>query len=165
MSYEQALAKTDPIKSKTITEGSVEEKDAIDRFKDFFSVWTQENVLAKVRHVYAEDAYYFDTFKEVNGIDAIEAYILRTLKAVESSTFEFTDIAVSEGNYYFRWITDMKFKILKKGQVFRSYGITHIRFDETGKVVLHMDYWDSASGLFEHIPVLGGLIKLIKRRL
>jgi len=165
MSYEETLERTDPVKSKTVTEGSAEEKAAIDQVIDFFSNWTQENVLAKVRHVYAENAYYFDTIKEVNGIDAIEAHLLRTLKAMESNTLEITDVAVSGGNYYFRHVANIKYKAFKKGQVFRSYAITHIRFDETGKVILHQDYWDSASGIFEHIPVLGGMIRFLKRRI
>jgi hypothetical protein len=165
MSYEEALNRTDPMKSKTVTQGSVEEEAAIERFKDFLTLYTEENVMAKIRHVYAENAYYNDALKEVNGIDAIEAYLLKGLKALESCTFEFPDTAVSGGDYYFRWVVDMKYKILNKGRAFRSYGMTQIRFDETGKVVLQQDFWDSASGVFEHIPLLGGLIKLIKRRL
>ena len=102
--------------------------------------------------------------RELNGIEDIQAYMLRLLKAVESCTFEFLDVAVSGGEYYFRWVMEARSKTFKKGQAFRSYGMSHVRFDETGKVVLHIDYWDSTSGLFEHIPILGGLIKLIKRR-
>lgn len=165
MSYEEALEKTDPVNSKTVAKGSADEEAAIERFKDFFAVFTQENVLAKVRNVYAENAYLNDTLKEVNGIDAIEAYFLRSAKALEYWAVECPDVAVSGSNYYFRWVMDIKFKTLKKGRICRSYGISHIRFDETGKVVLHQDYWDSANGFFEHIPILGGLIKLIKGRL
>jgi hypothetical protein len=164
MSYEEALNRTDPTKCKTLTPGSAEEKAAIDRCIDFFSNWNKENVLAKTRHLYAENAYCFDTFKEVNGVDAIEAYLLRFFNNVESISIEVTDVAVSGGNYYFRHIADIKYKTLKRGQVLRSYAITHIRFDERGKVVLHHDYWDSASGVFEHIPLLGGLIRYIKGR-
>jgi len=164
MSYEEALNRTDPTKCKTVTPGSAEEKAAIERFKDCFTPGTPENVLPKIRHVFAENAYFNDTLKEVNGNDAIETYLRQGFKALESCTFEFTDVAVSGSDYYFRWIADMKFKSLKKGRVLRSHGMTHIRFDETGKVVLQQDFWDSGSGIFEHIPVLGGLIKLIKRR-
>jgi hypothetical protein len=32
-------------------------------------------------------------------------------------------------------------------------------------VVLHQDYWDSAAGLFEHVPVVGRLIRTVKSRL
>jgi hypothetical protein len=165
MSYEEALERTDPMKSKTVTNGSVDEEAAIERFRDFYAVFTPENVLARVRDVYAKYAYLNDALKELNGIEDIEAYMLRLLKAVESCTFEFLDVAVSGGEYYFRWVSEAKPKTIKKGRIMRSYGMSHIRFDETGKVVLHVDYWDSASGLFEHIPLLGGLIKLIKGRL
>jgi hypothetical protein len=165
MSYEEALDKTDPLKSKTVTNGSVDEKAAIERFKDFYAVFTPENVLAGVRDVYAKDAYLTDALKELNDIEDIEAYMLRLLKSVESCTFEFLDVAVSGGEYYFRWVSEAKPKTIKKGRTMRLYGMSHIRFDETGKVVFHVDYWDSAGGIFEHIPVLGGLIKLIKRRI
>jgi len=164
MSLEEALDKTDPMKTNTVTQGSDEEKAAIERFKDLFSVWTQENVLAKIRNLYAENVCYFDPFKELNDVAGIEAHFVRLLEPVESCTLEFQDVAVSGGDYYFRWVMEAKYKTFKKGQVFRSNGITHIRFDETGKVVFHMDYWDSASGLLEHIPLLGGLIKFIKGR-
>jgi hypothetical protein len=165
MSLQEALDKTDPMKSKTVTQGSVDEEAAIERFKDFLNPWTEENILSKVRLVYAENAYYNDALKEVIGIDAIEAYFRRGFKTLESCTFDFFDVAISGGDYYLRWVTDMRYKTFKKGRAFRSYGITHIRFDERGKVVLHVDYWDSASGIFEHIPLLGGLIRFIKGRL
>ena len=164
MSYEEALNRTDPTKCKTVTPGSADEEAAIERFKDFYAIFTPENVSARVRNVYAKDAYLRDAFKELNGIEDIQAYMLRLLNAVESCTFEFLDVAVSGGEYYFRWVLESKSKAIKKGQIMRSYGMSHIRFDETGKVTFHMDYWDSASGLLEHIPLLGGLIKFIKRK-
>ena len=37
--------------------------------------------------------------------------------------------------------------------------------DGDGKIVLHRDYWDAASGLYEYLPVVGGLIRWIKGRL
>ena len=165
MSYEQALDKTDPAKSKCVAKGSVDEKAAIERFKAFYTDYNQEDRMAKVRHVFAENAYINDTLKEVNGIDAIEAYLLKSSKFIESRTIETPDIAASGGDYYYRWVANIKFKTFKKGRAFRFHGISHVRFDETGKVVLCQDFWDPATALFEHIPVLGVMIKLIKRRL
>ncbi|MDZ7644911.1 MAG: hypothetical protein U5K76_12275 [Woeseiaceae bacterium] len=28
-----------------------------------------------------------------------------------------------------------------------------------GRVALHQDFWDAAGGLYEHVPMLGGLIR------
>jgi hypothetical protein len=51
------------------------------------------------------------------------------------------------------------------GETVQSIGMSHIRFNSAGQVVLHQDYWDSGSNLFEHIPVVGWLIRRIKARL
>ena len=57
------------------------------------------------------------------------------------------------------------FKNYNDGKVARSVGISHLRFDGDGKIVLHRDYWDAAGGLYEYLPVVGGLIRWIKGRL
>jgi hypothetical protein len=46
-----------------------------------------------------------------------------------------------------------------------TIGMTHLRFDSEGKVVLHQDFWDSTRGIFEHVPVMGAGIRLVKKRL
>lgn len=42
-------------------------------------------------------------------------------------------------------------------------GATHIRFDQAGAVVLHRDYWDAAEELYEKLPLIGGLMRWLKR--
>jgi len=42
-------------------------------------------------------------------------------------------------------------------------GASHLRFDAAGKVVLHRDYWDAAEELYAKLPVLGGLMRYLKR--
>ena len=44
-------------------------------------------------------------------------------------------------------------------------GISHLRFDTEGKIILHKDFWDAAGGLYEDLPVLGGGMRWIKSRL
>jgi hypothetical protein len=58
----------------------------------------------------------------------------------------------------------LRFKRLRRGVLTRSFGMSHIRFDAEDRVALYQDFWDSAAGLFEHVPVVGGLIRTIKRR-
>jgi limonene-1,2-epoxide hydrolase len=162
-SYQEAL--TNAAGAPTVVPGSPEEKAGIERFKDFFAELSEEGIRAKVRHVYAKDVYFNDTLKEAYGIDALEPYLLESAAAVESCRVDIGDLAVNNGNYYFRWVMDIQFKSLKKGQITRSIGVSHIRFDEEGKICLHQDYWDSTSGLFEHMPVVGYLLRKIKARL
>jgi hypothetical protein len=43
-------------------------------------------------------------------------------------------------------------------------GGTHLHFDAAGRVVLHRDYWDAAEELYEKLPLLGTLMRWLKRR-
>jgi hypothetical protein len=165
MGYQEALERTDPRRIQSVTKGSPEEKAATGRFVDFISRLSEENIRAKTRKVYAVDAYLNDTLKESIGIDRIEAYFVETARAAEEITARVEDVAESGGNYYFRWTMNVRFKKFKKGETVRSIGMSHIRFNSAGQVVLHQDYWDSGGNLFEHIPVVGWLIRRIKARL
>jgi hypothetical protein len=43
-----------------------------------------------------------------------------------------------------------------------SYGITHFRFDAESRVLVHKDFWDSGTGLYEYLPVLGSLVRKVR---
>jgi len=114
---------------------------------------------------YAPDAFFNDTLKTVRGADAIEHYFLETVKNAESVRATVQDVAVSDGNYYVRWTMDVRLAKFKRGQTLRSIGITHLRFDDAGRILIHQDYWDSTGGFFEHLPVVGGILRAIKSRI
>ena len=44
-------------------------------------------------------------------------------------------------------------------------GCTELRFDSAGQVALHRDYWDAAEELYEKLPLLGALMRALRRRL
>ena len=80
-------------------------------------------------------------------------------------TVIFDDVAVSGRNYYFRWTMDTRMKNLAHGKTVRTIGITMVRFDSEGRVILHQDFWDSAQGVWEHVPVMGGVIRWIRTKI
>jgi hypothetical protein len=70
-----------------------------------------------------------------------------------------------EGEHLLRWQMVIRFKRFRRGLDTETVGMSHLRFDAQGRVVYHQDYWNAADGLYEHIPLLGSLIRMIKRRL
>jgi hypothetical protein len=140
-------------------------KKLAERFSKLFSSLTEEGVGDIVSEVYADDAYLNDTLKSVRGIDSIRHYLVDSGKAVKSCQVSIDDLAQSGVDCYVRWTMDIKFKKLRKGEICRSEGISHLRFDQNGKIKYHQDFWDSSRGLFEHIPVVGSLIRMVKNRL
>jgi len=149
----------------TVKPGSPEAEAGVERFKKFFADMTEKSVRELTRVTYAPDAFFNDTLKTVRGAEAIEHYFLETVKNAESVRATVHDVAVSDGDYYVRWTMEVRLAKFKRGQTLRSIGITHLRFDEEGRILIHQDYWDSTTGFFEHLPVLGGLIRATKSRI
>lgn len=147
-----------------LVKGSDEERAAVQRVKDFFAAMTPTSVREKTRQVYAPEAYLNDTLKSLHGAALIEDYFLASLRNAESVTAQFEDLAESGGNYYFRWVMETRLKEVRPGQTIRTIGITMVRFDAQGRVLLHQDFWDSTAGLFEHVPVVGTAIRGIKAK-
>jgi hypothetical protein len=150
-----------------ITQLPDETKNAtLERFAKFLQgINSTEFIEKEIDHVYAENAYLNDTLKSLQGRDAIKQHFIKTSDAMSAYTVDIDDISSSEKGYYIRWTMKFNAPKLAKGQEIESIGITYAEFDEQGKVILHQDFWDSTSGFFEHVPLLGGGINIIKKRL
>jgi len=160
--YYRALDSTNPQKTESLKPGTAEEQEAIERFTAFYRVFSVETVRAHVRTVYADGAYFRDGYREVEGLDNIEAYFLKSAETVHTAGFDIQDVAVHEGNYYFRWVMDLTTKRWKNEPI-TTVGMSHVRFDRGGKVTFHQDYWDT-SVVYEKIPVMGSVIRWIRRQ-
>ena len=161
-----ALAETDSAKTNILEKGSVTEQNAIERFETFNSDYSAANITNNLKKVYAADVYFRDPFKEIHGEPELEAYLLRTSTAVAEFSMDWRDVAGHDGNYYFRWVMSVKLKRDGKNKPpGLTTGISFVRFGADGKVIFHQDYFDAAAFLYEKIPVLGGEIRFIKKRL
>ncbi len=166
MYYQDAIERTKPTEEQRLVPGSEEEQAAIARVKDFLSdLSSPERVRKLAYEVYADDVYFNDTLKELRGADAVASHFAASAEAVVSALVTFDDVVASGGEYYFRWVMEIEFKRLKPGTVTRSIGMTHIRFNREGKVILHQDYWDASTGFFQHVPFVGWLLRRVRARL
>ena len=150
----------------TVSPGSPAERDGLERLKTFLSRIDAESVKSRTLTVYAPDAYLNDTLVIRRGATNIQAYFQTTVEAAESITAEIEDVSRSaDGCYYVRWTMDVRMKKVASGETIRTPGVTLIRLDDQGQVLIHHDYWDSAAGLWDHVPGIGRGIRWIKRRL
>lgn len=160
--YEKALAETDPAKVAGLQPGSQLEKEAVARFVDFYRVFSPEVIRKGLRGLYADGAYFRDGLKEVVGIEAMEAYFLKSTEGIQTCTFDIQEMAVHQGNYYFRWVMHLTMKRSPDDPI-RTVGMSHVRYDAKGKVTFHQDYWDTGV-VYEKIPVMGAVIRWIKNK-
>lgn len=139
------------------------ERQALQRFSDFYAVYSPEAIRAGVRRVYDENAWFGDPFRIVEGMDEIEHYFLVMAEPVKSCTFSVDSISRSGIDYFARWTMELESKAAE-GEIIRTIGISHVRFNASGKVVFQQDYWD-ASAMLDRLPVVGYWTRLVKDRI
>ncbi len=145
--------------------GGAVEQEGFARFKEFWRDLSEERVKEWLPQVYAENVWFNDTVKTITNRAELLDYMLHTASMVKSTSVEVRDIATTDAGYYVRWVMTVEPSNTRYGDKWVSIGMTHIRLNAAGEVILHQDYWDSAGGMYEHFPVLGWMIRNIKARL
>ena len=119
--------------------------------------------LASLGVLYAEQARFIDPFNDVTGIAAIRRVFEHMYATLEAPRFEVLE-AVGEGALGF-----LTWRFMFKRQGGRIdhcvHGVTRLRFDADGRVLLHHDHWDPARQLYEGVPLLGAALRWLRRRL
>ncbi|MDD4101074.1 MAG: nuclear transport factor 2 family protein [Kiritimatiellae bacterium] len=147
----------------TMEPDSALERDALQRFKDFYEVYSSKSIAAGIREVYADNAWFGDPFQIVEGIDAVEHYFLVMAEPVESCTFEVEAIQRCGKDYYARWTMRLVSRAAKD-QPIETIGLSHVRYNAAGKIIFQQDYWDTGA-MFERLPVVGFWTRFVKRRI
>ncbi len=160
-SYEQALARTAPL-AVILTPGSDEERLAFNRVQRYFTSMTAASVREQTSLVYAPQGYLNDTLVAIEGSGNIEAYFAHTAGQVRTLSIQFLERAPVGTDWYGRWQMTVVADGLNSGQPILTYGVTQFRFDAQGRILIHKDFWDAGSGLYEQLPILGGVIRRVR---
>lgn len=133
------------------------------RLKHWFETLTPASV-AEVSQLYARHAHFKDPFNEVRGHEAIAAIFSHMFTQVHAPRFVLHETVAQGGQAFISWV--MFYRRSADARDERQIrGCSHLRFDAQGRVLLHRDYWDAAEELYEGVPVLGALMRWLKRRL
>lgn len=130
------------------------------RLARFYETLTPAS-LASLGEFYAADARFKDPFNEVVGVPAIRRIFEHMFASTDAPRFVVTERVEQGDQAMLGW----EFHFGLRGRALTVRGVTHLRFDAEGRVALHRDYWDAAEELYEKLPVLGGLMRALRRRL
>jgi hypothetical protein len=98
----------------------------------------------------------------VTGLPALTDYFAELYRHLESCSFTFDDQVVQGQSAMLTWTMSLRHPRLNGGQLVTVPGSTHIRFHE--KVTYHRDYFDGGAMLYENLPLIGLVIRMIKER-
>ena len=133
---------------------------AVARLREYFETLSRANV-ARIGEFYTADARFKDPFNDVRGPAAIGRIFDHMFEQVEAPRFE-VHAAIAQGEQAFLTWT-MHFRL--RGAAAAIRGASHLHLAPDGRVAEHRDYWDAAEELYEKLPVLGALMRWLRRKL
>lgn len=117
--------------------------------------------LQNIDDIYAQTATFRDPFNQVVGIASIQRIYQHMFEQLGEPRFVITSKLVDSAEAFMTW----QFLFTLYDKAYKIEGGTHFQLDEHGLIVLHRDYWDAAQELYEKIPVLGAVLRLLRKKL
>ena len=138
--------------------------ETLTRFVDFLSGLGRPSSGAEAASLYASDLHFSDALMVTRDKQTVVDHFSRLSDAGTRVTVEMHQTLQNGGDVYLIWSMQARFTPLRKEVVSDTLGVTHVRFNAKGQVVLHQDFWDSGLGFYAHIPVLGAGVRAVARR-
>lgn len=123
-----------------------------------------ERSVADLGTLYALDARFVDPFNAVRGIDAIVQVFQHMYATLNNPRFVVTGSVAQGDQCFLLWDFQFRFRSFRNSVDQCIAGTSHLRFDAEGRITQHHDYWDAAHGLYQQMPLLGGLMRWLRRR-
>lgn len=123
-------------------------------------------LLPELRLVTSEAVRFRDPFHDVEGRGALLAVMESMFHDVGDLVFEVRHrcMAPDGGVGFIAWRLSGRLRRLGN-RPWTVEGMSEIHMDTQGLVTAHIDHWDAASGLYAHVPVLGGILGALRRRI
>lgn len=128
----------------------------------YYESLTEESV-ARLPAFYTEDATFTDPFNDVRGVQAIQRIFRHMFRQVETPRFVVLEKVADADGAVLVWAFHFRFRRSGPEQVIQ--GVSHLKFDDDGRVNFHRDYWDAASELYMKLPGISLLLRLLRRKL
>lgn len=123
------------------------------------------DTVAELRHLVSDDVRYSDPFNELRGADAFLRVSHRMFEDCIEPRFTMLDAATAGPTAYVRWRMTFRPRRRPGSAPWAIEGVSEIRFAADGRVTAHIDHWDAASQVYARVPLLGWVLRRLRRRL
>ncbi|MGM0521286.1 MAG: nuclear transport factor 2 family protein [Pseudomonadota bacterium] len=136
---------------------------ALETFCAFFNK-LDNTCTEKLYEVYTDDIVFGDPLHRIEGRTALEHYFATMYENVTECRFNYHQKVCQGDTAFVTWTMHFAHPSLASGKIIAVEGCSHLTFADDGRVTHHQDYFDAGAMLYEHVPVLGRLVRLLKRR-
>lgn len=130
------------------------------KFIDNYNNLSTDN-LASIKNIYHEEVVFIDPLHQVKGLCNLQHYFYGLYMNLVSCNFTIEHVFQNDNEAAVYWQMSYQHTKLNSGEVVNVQGHSHIK-GENDKVIYHRDYFDAGAVLYEHIPLLGRIIKWVK---
>ncbi|MFA7553964.1 MAG: nuclear transport factor 2 family protein [Spongiibacteraceae bacterium] len=134
----------------------------IERFKCSYQDMLQMD-LSQLDQLYAKNIIFKDPVHEIKGLAILQDYMADLSGNLLECRFEYLDELLSNREAYIKWNMHFRHPRLAAGKLLTVRGVSQLNFDK--KIYYHEDFYDLGAMLYEHVPVVGGMTRWLKRRL
>lgn len=113
--------------------------------------------------IYDDAVIFKDPFNEVNGIRAVYGIFEHMYRTLDHPRFIIKEYIDKQDIVYVKWEFIFAFKGAKKENRFE--GVSRMQINAEGKIISHVDFWDAAEHMYEKMPILGSVLRFIKRKI
>jgi len=138
-------------------------EEAVTRLVQLFESFAPQDV-QRLGEFYLPDAYFKDPFNEVRGLPAVQRVFAHMFATLDAPRFVVTERIVQSGQCFLAWEFRFRLRSWQRGREQVVRGGSHLLLAPDGRVASHRDYWDAAEELYEKLPLLGGLMRWLRRR-
>ena len=136
-------------------------EESLQQLIRFFETIATDSV-GQLAQVYTEDVFFKDPFNEVRGLPEVIRIFSHMFEQVDGPRFVVTSHVLQGDQAFLTW--DFLFRMKRFSAAEQCIrGTTHLRFGPDGRANFHRDYWDAAEELYEKLPLLGSLMRTLKR--
>jgi hypothetical protein len=136
------------------------DRKIIEKFKGIFTQMNLDND-AILNEIYSDQVVFIDPIHQVVGLENLTNYFNKLNSNLIEGSFRFIEESIVDNKAYLSW--EMHLKLKKPKTNVKASGISVLTIEN--KIIKHRDYFDAGEVFYENIPILVGIISLIKRKI
>ena len=136
---------------------------ALERYAQEFEKLSSQTV-KDLSEIMTEDIHFVDPFNDAKGIDTIKNIFDEMFESLDDARFTVTHAGLDmqdSSTGLLGWRLNANYR----NKPYTVVGMSEIKFASDGRVSQHIDYWDAGQQFYEHLPMLGWLLRGIRQRL
>jgi hypothetical protein len=134
-----------------------------ERFTTFYGTLGQES-LGRIGQLYHDAVTFRDPVAAHEGLAALESYFRRLLSGGSDCRFVIHEQDFGSASAWVRWTMTFCHPRLNRGRLVAVSGVSLLRFTDD-RITEQEDFYDLGAMLYEQLPVIGPVVRFLRRRL